>query len=71
MIKALYEKATGRPWTTGRHATMEFGPTFWTQHGEHLGHLSDDEVLAVDRETLIAYVEAQKGHVREQVGARG
>ena len=43
MIKLLYEKATGRPWTTTRSMAEEFGPPPAARHPE-LARYSDAEL---------------------------
>jgi len=45
MIKALYERLTGTPWTTGRSTSMEYGPSIYTRHVTFFEMYSDD-VLA-------------------------
>lgn len=45
MIKFLYEKVTGTPWTTTRSAAAEFGPPPAVEFATDLVWLTDSEVL--------------------------
>lgn len=60
MIKALYEKVTGTPWTTGRSIAADFGPTVAARYAAELAPLSDRELMAMMPEQAIAYGEAVK-----------
>jgi hypothetical protein len=44
----LYERVTGRPWTTGRTASIDFGPPPGAVHAEELAAYSDAELLSRD-----------------------
>lgn len=44
MIRALYERVTGRPWTTVRSAAAEFGPPPGAVFAEALRHYTDQEL---------------------------
>lgn len=46
MIRHLYEHATGRPWTTVRSASQEFGPTPGARYADVLAQYSDSELYA-------------------------
>lgn len=48
MFKWLFEKATGTPWTTGRCATTEFGPTPGARYRHIVAAIPDDVLLAYD-----------------------
>lgn len=44
MIRALYERLTGRPWLTVRSAAEEFGPPPGAVFAEALKHYTDQEL---------------------------
>ncbi|MBV1851903.1 hypothetical protein [Catellatospora tritici] len=58
MIKHLYQAVTGTPWTTGRSATAEFGPTVATRYAKELSWLSDDDLMAMTPAQAAAYGQA-------------
>ncbi|MCP2325649.1 hypothetical protein HDA40_004156 [Hamadaea flava] len=64
MITRIYELVTGTPWTTGRSAVAEFGPTIATRYPE-LAELTDRELCSMTPKTAIAYAEAQRANTAE------
>jgi len=56
VIKLLYEKVTGRPWTTTRSMAEEFGPPPAARHPE-LARYSDAELYQRGAE-LVAELDA-------------
>lgn len=56
MIKRLYEAITGTPWTTGRSASADFGPTIAARYPE-LAELTDTELMAMTPAQAVAYAE--------------
>jgi len=65
MIKWLYEKVTGTPWTTVRSCTQEFGPTPGARYEAELAGLTDRELCAMTPKTAIAYAEAMRANTPE------
>lgn len=59
MIKRIYEAVTGTPWTTGRSATADFGPTLATRYPEW-AQLTDHQLLSMTTEQAIAWALAQR-----------
>lgn len=57
MIKNLFELVTGTPWTTGRSASADFGPTIAARYAAELGALTDEELLRLTPAQAIAYAE--------------
>jgi hypothetical protein len=45
MIRYLYETLTGRPWTTVRSCTTEYGPPPGARYAEQLAAYSDTQLL--------------------------
>lgn len=64
MIKRLYEAVTGTPWTTGRSAAVDFGPTIAARYPE-LAALSDMQLMRFTPAQAIAYAEAARANTRE------
>ncbi|MDI1466274.1 hypothetical protein QEZ54_35385 [Catellatospora sp. KI3] len=58
MIARLYEAVTGTPWTTGRSAAAEFGPTVATRYADALSWLTDAELMAMTPAQAAAYGQA-------------
>jgi len=59
VIKRLYEAITGTPWTTGRCASVDFGPTIAARYPE-LATLSDEAVMRLTPAQAIAYAQAAR-----------
>jgi hypothetical protein len=59
MIKWLYQKATGTPWTTSWSCTEEYGPTIADRYPE-LCELSDAELCAMTPDQAIAWAERDR-----------
>jgi len=47
LIKSLYEKITGTPWTTVRSCTQEFGPPPGARYADVFAGMSDDELYSI------------------------
>jgi hypothetical protein len=62
MIKRIYEAVTGTPWTTGRSATADFGPTPAAAYPE-LDELSFSELMTITNAEAIAWAKAQRASV--------
>lgn len=60
MIKRVFELVTGTPWTTGRSATQEYGPTVAARYPE-LAALTDSELMRLTPAQAIAYGRAVRG----------
>lgn len=60
MIKTLYEAATGRPWTTVRSCTAEYGPPPAVVYADELADLTDADLFEHDAATLVAYAKAKR-----------
>ena len=52
MIRYLYETLTGRPWTTVRSCTTEYGPPPGARYAAQLAAYSDAELIHHGREIL-------------------
>jgi hypothetical protein len=52
MIHALYERLTGRPWTTTRSATAEYGPPPGAIYAHHLAAYTDAELITAGEQIL-------------------
>ncbi|MBB5872003.1 hypothetical protein F4553_005382 [Allocatelliglobosispora scoriae] len=50
ILAALYERATGRPYWTTRHATAEYGPPPGAVHHRELAELGDHQLDALVRD---------------------
>lgn len=46
MMRRLFEAVTGRPYLTGRTASVEFGPPPGALYAEALRHYTDAELIA-------------------------
>lgn len=62
MIKTVYERVTGRPWTTGRSAVVEFGPTVATRYPE-LADYPDEQLLTRPLAELVAEIEQRRARL--------
>ncbi|XTZ16509.1 hypothetical protein ACQSSU_03720 [Micromonospora echinospora] len=60
MIRDLYTRATGRPWTTVRSATAEFGPTPGARYADVLDQYSDADLYAFGELIIAACVAADQ-----------
>jgi len=64
VIKRLYEKITGTPWTTGRSASVDFGPTIAARYPE-LVTLTDTQLMNLTPTKAIAYAQARRENTGE------
>lgn len=58
MITRLYELLTGRPWTTTRRASVEFGPPPGALYAHQLAAFTDAE-LYTHGDRILAHLRAQ------------
>jgi len=58
LIKWLYEKVTGTPWTTVRSCTQEFGPTPGARYEAELRMLSDKQLMELTPGSAVRFGEA-------------
>ncbi len=68
MIAELYERMTGKPWTTSRSAAEEFGPTPATEFPE-LSRYTDAELYERGPEIVAELRAARRERTSELVGA--
>jgi hypothetical protein len=59
MITRLYEALTGRPWTTTRSMTAEYGPPAGARYATDLAGYSDAELIA-NGQRILAALRAQE-----------
>ena len=67
MIPRLYELLTGRPWTSVRSMTAEFGPPPGAVYGEQLAGYTDAELIA-NGEQILANLRTR--HPRDSAAGR-
>lgn len=58
LIPALYERLTGRPWTTTVSATEQFGPPPGAVYRDQLAGYTDYQLACMDRDELLARLRA-------------
>lgn len=69
MIARLYELLTGQPWTTTRSAAAEFGPPPGAVYAVELSRYTDAELIAMDRDQVLAEVRAYRAAVARTIAA--
>jgi|1186.fasta_scaffold345323_2 hypothetical protein len=63
IIPALYERLTGKPWTTGRSASVDYGPPPGAVYAEQLAVYSDAELVAHDLTDLLRRPQDLRRHL--------
>lgn len=53
MIKKLYQAITGKPWTTSRSCTHDFGPTPGARYAAELATFTNAQLLTMTRDEAI------------------